>query len=80
MYVTAVAFTKSIPEIQREVVAVNNVVLMQYGGASQKTDQQGTFESADLYFVVKGSNRFKDLNLYMQKVPDMDWKIEVVGR
>lgn len=77
---SAINFIKSNPEIQSKVGTVNSVFLVPFGGMSMTTNSQGTAGQADLHFIVKGSNKYIDLNLLMNKDFNTNWQIEVVGR
>lgn len=77
-YDSAVNFIKSNPEIQRNVGLVNSVFLVPFGGMSMSTGSEGSAGQADLHFIVKGSKKYMDLNLLMNKDYNTDWQIEVV--
>jgi hypothetical protein len=44
---------------------------------SMTTNSQGSAGQADLHFIVKGSKKYTDLNLLMNKDFDTDWQIEI---
>ena len=79
-YDSAVSFIKTDPELQNRVGTVNSIFLAPLGSVSISTNSQGTAGQADLHFVIKGSKKFEDLNLLMDKDFDQDWQIAVAGR
>lgn len=79
-YDSAVNFIKTDPEVQNRVGTVNSVFLVPFGSLSMATDSKGTAGRADLHFIVKGSKKFEDLNLLMNKDFDQDWQISVAER
>ncbi|MFM2225236.1 MAG: hypothetical protein RJA07_1438 [Bacteroidota bacterium] len=62
--------------ISNELGGVYNVVLVPYGGITSSTSYKGTTGQADLYFIVKGKQKFKDINVGLHKeVSDSNWTI-----
>jgi hypothetical protein len=41
------------------------------------TNSQGSTGQADLHFIVKGSEKYLDLNLLMNKETEAEWQIEI---
>jgi hypothetical protein len=78
-YAAAINFIKTDPRIQNSTGRVESVFLVPMGGISMTTNAQGTAGSADLNFIVKGSEKYMDLNLLVNKDFDTDWQVEVVG-
>lgn len=76
-YDSALTFIKKNPEVQNKVGIVNGIFLVPFGGMSMTTNSQGTAGQADLNFIVKGSKRYIDLNLLMNKDFDTDWQVEI---
>ncbi len=76
-YDSAVSFIKTNPSIQNNVGTVNSVFLVPFGGMSMTTNSQGLAGQADLHFIVKGSKKYIDLNLLMNKEFETDWQIEI---
>lgn len=79
-YSSAINFIKSNREIQEKVGAVNGVFLVPFGGFSVTTGSQGEAGQADMHFIVKGSKKYVDLNLLLEKDFSTDWQIEVADR
>lgn len=77
---SAVHYIKTSPEIQRKTGTVNSVFLVPLGGFSVSTGSQGTAGQADLHFIVKGSAKYIDLNLLLNKDFSTDWQIEVAAQ
>jgi len=76
-YHSAVNFIRTSPAIRNNVGTVNSIFLVPLGGFSMTTDSQGNAGQADLHFIVKGSKKYADLNLLMNKDFDTDWQIAV---
>ncbi|MGG9964670.1 hypothetical protein [Ferruginibacter sp. SUN106] len=76
----AVNFIKTNPAIKSKTGTVNGVFLVPFGGISMMTNAEGTAGQADLHFIVKGSEKYIDLNLLLNKDFSTDWQIEVAGR
>ncbi|MFT3679370.1 MAG: cytochrome c oxidase assembly factor Coa1 family protein [Ferruginibacter sp.] len=77
-YDIALTFIKTNPEIQNRVGKVNSVSLIPLGGMAMTTNAQGSAGQADLHFIVKGSKKYIDLNLLMNKEFDTDWQMEII--
>jgi hypothetical protein len=76
-YEKALVFIKRDQNIQKEIGAVGGVFLVPAGNISIATSSQGTTGNANLDFIVKGSKKYMDLNLLMDKELETDWKIEI---
>jgi hypothetical protein len=74
---SAVNFIKTNQAIQSKVGSINSVFLVPIGSISITTSSQGSAGQADLHFVVKGSKRYIDLNLLMNKDFKTSWQIEI---
>ena len=74
---SATNYIKTNPEIKNKVGTVNSIFLVPYGGMSTTTSSKGVEGQADLHFIVKGSKRYIDLNLLMNKEIETDWQIEI---
>ena len=76
-YDKALIFINESKTVQNEVGIVKSVFLVPFGGMSMSSGSQGTEGQADLNFVVKGSKKYIDLNLLMEKELEGDWKIGI---
>ena len=74
---SATNFIKTNREIKNKVGIVKNIFLVPFGGISMTTNSQGSAGRADLNFIVKGSERYLDLNLLLNKEFETDWQIEI---
>ena len=74
---SSVKFIKTSQAIQTKVGTVNSVFLVPFGGMGMSTSSQGSSGQADLHFVVKGSKKYVDLHLLMNKDFETDWQIEI---
>jgi len=61
--------------ISNEVGSVYDVFLKPVGAISTSSSSAGEIGQADLNFIVKGKNKFKDINLKLTKEIDTDWII-----
>lgn len=74
---SATNFINTNPEIKTKVGTVTSIFLVPFGGMSLTTSSQGSAGQADLHFIVKGSERYIDLNLLLNKDFETDWQIEI---
>lgn len=74
---SATNFIKTNPEIVNKVGTVKSIFLVPFGGMSVTTNSQGSAGQADLHFIVKGSEKYIDLNLLLNKDFDTNWQIEI---
>jgi hypothetical protein len=74
---SATNFIKTSPEIKTRVGTVKSIFLVPLGGMSMTTSSQGSAGQADLNFIVKGSEKYIDLNLLLNKDFETNWKIEI---
>lgn len=77
-YDTAVNFIRSNPEIQSITGPIKNVVVLPIGSMSTTSSSQGTEGLATLVFIVKGSNKYKDVDLKLSKQLNSDWRIDMM--
>jgi hypothetical protein len=71
----ATKFIKKTKKIQTEIGIINNVSIIPFGGVEMSTNSKGSAGQADLYFIVKGSKKYIDLNLVMNKDFETEWQI-----
>jgi hypothetical protein len=76
-YDKALVFINADKSIREQVGSVNGVSLIPYGSFSMSSGPEGTQGQADLYFIIKGSKKYAELNLSMEKDTDTEWKIEI---
>lgn len=62
-------------EISNEVGEVNSIVLVPVGSISISTTSAGTTGQAQLSFIVKGKQKFKDITIQLYKDANSDWTI-----
>ncbi|MES2848268.1 MAG: hypothetical protein V4685_04395 [Bacteroidota bacterium] len=74
---SAVNFIKTSKAIQTKAGVVNSVFLVPLGGLRMSTSSQGSAGQANLNFIVKGSEKYIDLNLLMNKDVETDWQIKI---
>lgn len=76
-YESAANFIKTNQEIRNKVGIVKGIFLVPFGAISMTTNSQGSTGQADLHFIVKGSEKYLDLNLLMNKETEAEWQIEI---
>ncbi len=76
-YAKAVDYIKSNQYIQSKTGTVKDIFFVPYGSTSHQSTPNGAVEQSDLHFVVKGADKYIDLNLLMSKDVDSDWEIMV---
>lgn len=55
---------------------INNSVLLPFGNIITTIDATGTYGDASFTFIVKGSKKFRELTVFVNKnVEDSEWKI-----
>ncbi len=74
---SAANFIKTNQEIKTKAGTVNSIFIVPFGGMSLTTGSQGSAGEADLHFIIKGSEKYIDLNLLMNKDFDTNWQIEI---
>ncbi|MBK8416627.1 MAG: hypothetical protein IPL22_20225 [Bacteroidetes bacterium] len=61
--------------VSKEVGEVTSIMLIPMGGFSSQTSSTGTTGQADLNFIGKGKEKFKDYNIQVVKPANSDWTI-----
>lgn len=77
-YENARSYIMTNPGIEQQTGPVNDIFLLPYGAISSRSNSAGTTGQADLHFVVKGRDKYMDLNLLIGKETDSDWQIIAV--
>ncbi len=77
VFASAVNFIKTNHSIQSKVGIVTGIFIVPFGGMSMNTSSQGSSGQADLHFIVKGTKKYIDLNLLMNKDFETNWQIEI---
>ena len=75
-YKSAKNFIKTDNTIFNEVGEVTGITLLPNGGMSVSSNSQGEQGQADFNFIVKGTNKYKDYNLQVEKDFDTEWTIK----
>lgn len=75
-YNSALKFIDTNWYVRSYVGNVKGVFLVPYGALSMTTSADGEAGQADLHFIIKGSERYMDLNLLMEKDFTTDWIVE----
>ncbi|MDI9357284.1 MAG: cytochrome c oxidase assembly factor Coa1 family protein [Chitinophagaceae bacterium] len=79
-YTVAVNYIKSSPEIKRKVGNIESVFVEPFGSISLTSNIQGESGRASLYFIIKGMNKFADINLYMEKDFSSEWQVLSINK
>lgn len=74
-YKFAKQFLMTDKAISNELGEVYAIFLVPVGGMAMSSSSAGQTGQADLNFVVKGKNKFKDINLQLTKEFDTNWTI-----
>lgn len=77
VYGQIITFIKTSPDIQSQVGTVNGIFMVPVGSIAMSSDSSGTVGQGDLYFVIKGSEKYIDLNLLINKEYDTDWQFVI---
>lgn len=78
-YEKAVNIIGKDPRIQQEVGTVNGVSLIPAGNFTMKSNAEGSSGEAYLSFVVKGSRKYIDLGVLLEKTAETEWEMVGVG-
>ncbi|PWV48330.1 hypothetical protein C7475_107238 [Chitinophaga sp. S165] len=76
-YAKAEEYIRANHAIQSETGAIKDIFFVPYGNMSEQHTADGFASRADMHFVVKGADKYLDLNLLMGKDVDTDWEIIV---
>ena len=74
-YKSAKQFLVTDKTIANEIGEVNDIFLVPVGGMSMSSSSAGQTGQADLNFIIKGKNKFKDINLQLTKELETNWTI-----
>ena len=74
-YKAAKQFLITDKNLSSEVGEVYDFFLIPVGGITVSSSSAGETGGADLNFIVKGKNKFKDINLELDKSLDTEWKV-----
>ncbi len=74
-YNTAKSYIKNNESLKTEIGAIKAITIIPFGGMSVSSSQSGETGQGNIYVTVKGSKKYKDLNLFVIKDLDTDWKI-----
>ena len=74
-YKSAKQFLMTDKNIANEIGEVNDIFLVPVGGMSMSSSSAGQTGQADLNFIIKGKNKFKDINLQLTKELETNWTI-----
>lgn len=78
-YAKAIDYIRVNQTIQSKTGAVRDIFFVPYGNLTERHTPNNVAARADLHFVVKGADKYIDLNLLMGKDVDSDWEILIGG-
>lgn len=78
-YAAAEGFINSNMEIKKEIGEINSIFLIPVGAIQIVNSSQGQTGQADLYIIVKGSKKYRDMNLHLLKNIETNWVTEIVN-
>lgn len=70
---TAISYIKSNQTNIEEIGEINNIILLPKGNFSTSGDETGLSSQADLYFIIKGQNKFKEIKVQLIKENNSVW-------
>lgn len=74
-YQAAKQFLLTDSNVEKELGKVNDLFLLPAGAMSVKSGAEGESGQAELHFIVKGSAKFKDISLLLEKELTTGWTI-----
>jgi len=74
-YQIAKHYLQTDKSVSDEIGEVNSIILIPMGGYSKSIASTGETGNADLNFIVKGKEKFKDYNIQVVKNENSDWTI-----
>ena len=63
-------------EIKREIGNVNGFSIIPVGHMAVSSGPNGESGIAEIHFTVKGSKKYKDFILYLEKEHQVDWEVK----
>lgn len=77
-YAKAIKFIHTSSEISSQTGTVQSTSLLLFGGMAMSKSAQGVSGQANFHFIVKGSEKYIDLELLLEKQADSDWQVNIV--
>ena len=78
MYKSATEFIKNNAELKNEVGEINGYFLKPNGGLKTISSSAGVKGAAKINFIIKGTKKYKDINLLVTKELDTEWITQIV--
>jgi hypothetical protein len=78
-YEKAIHFIHTSSEISSSAGTIEGSSLIPFGGMALSKSAEGTSGQASFHFIVKGSKKYVDLELLLEKQADSDWQVNIVG-
>jgi hypothetical protein len=77
-YKTSLVFLLNNTGLKNEVGNIKSFSLIPLGSVEKKTVNHIETGNATIFLTVKGDKRFKDVTVYLEKGPGMDWAVIAV--
>jgi hypothetical protein len=62
-------------QLKSEIGEIKGYTVLPSGGIETSSDSNGTYGAASIALIIKGTEKYKELIIYVEKTPDTDWTV-----
>jgi len=74
-YLAAKDYLKNNSQLKSEIGEIKGFTVLPSGGIQSSSDLNGTYGTASIALIIKGTEKFKELIIYVEKTPEKDWTV-----
>jgi hypothetical protein len=62
-------------QLKSEIGEIKGYTVLPSGGIETSSGSNGTYGAASIALIIKGTEKYKELVIYVEKTPDTDWTV-----
>lgn len=74
-YKSAKDYLKNDTQLISEIGELKGFTVLPSGGIEMSSNSNGTYGAASIALIVKGTEKYKELIIYVEKTPETDWTV-----
>jgi len=74
-YKTAKDYLNNDSQLTSEIGEIRGYTVLPSGGIEMSSSSNGTYGAASIALIIKGTEKYRELTIYVEKTPDTDWTV-----
>lgn len=74
-YIAAKYYINNSPELNEEMGSITGFTVLPEGSLQTSSNSDGSYGSATFSFIIKGTNKFTESTIFLEKQPNTNWTV-----